>query len=215
MNTMIDPAELQQKNPWWENAAFIAEDDKIKEFELQKYKYRHPLETTFPLSAPGILTLRWPRQIGKTTLVKLVIQNLLAKKVPAQNIFYYSCNLVANYKELAALLKEYLEFFTHKTSGMLFIFLDEVSFVTDWPRAIKEIAEGPWGKKILFLLTGSSTIDLKFSSERLPGRRGKIQNLDFEFLPLSFKEFIQTVKQPPGKRPKKGAVQETSLSPLI
>jgi predicted AAA+ superfamily ATPase len=66
--------------------------------------------------------------------------------------------------------------------------------VTDWPRAIKEIAEGPWGKKILFLLTGSSTIDLKFSSERLPGRRGKIQNLDFEFLPLSFKEFIQTVK---------------------
>ncbi|MDI6732269.1 MAG: hypothetical protein QME05_06895 [Candidatus Margulisbacteria bacterium] len=26
MDTMIELADLQQKNPWWENAAFIEED---------------------------------------------------------------------------------------------------------------------------------------------------------------------------------------------
>lgn len=193
MDTMLNLDELQQKNRWWESSALINEDDKLKEFAGQKYQYRHPLENDFPEGQPGILSLRGPRQIGKTTLLKLLVKKLLDKSIPPYNVFYYSCNLIKDYKELNALVLEYLNFAAHKTEGILYIFLDEVSFVSEWQRAIKDLAEGRFGKRILFLLTGSSTIDLKFSSERLPGRRGQFINPDIEYLPLTFREFIKTI----------------------
>ena len=39
-----------------------------------------------------------------------------------------------------------------------------------------------------YVVTGSSALDLKKSSEKLPGRRGK--GCDFVLLPLSFRQFL-------------------------
>ena len=191
----IGKYELQSHSPWWIRQELIQEDSKIIEFEQQKYKWWHPFYFEFPLREDGILTLRGPRQVGKTTFLKLLIRRLLLEdKVPRQAVFFYPCDRVKDYNELFHLLTEYLNFARARLNSRIFIFLDEISFVRDWQRAIKELADGSKLKNTLLLLTGSSMLDVKFSSERLPGRRGKIFKPDIEILPLDFSEFLKLVK---------------------
>lgn len=190
-------------NPWWETAEAIKSDIKIQEFSAQKFKYRHSFLETFPTNLDAILTLRGPRRIGKTTLVKLIIQSLLLKeRVFPENIFFYSCEQVTDFKELAAILKEYLSFIQPRTKERIFIFLDEISFVREWQRTIKTLADLGQLKNTTCLFTGSSTIDLTFSSERLPGRRGAFPKPDVDLLPLTFAEFVQLVKPELAAKPK-------------
>jgi len=182
-------------NPWWETPEAIKSDLKIQEFEAQKFPYRHPLLETFPTQLDAILTLRGPRRIGKTTLVKLIIKNLLLhSKIPPENVFFYSCDQIADFKELSIILQEYLSFIRPRTKERIFIFLDEISFVREWQRTIKMLVDTGQLQNATCLLTGSSTIDLTFSSERLPGRRGVFPRPDIDLLPLTFGEFGRLVK---------------------
>lgn len=71
--------------------------------------------------------------------------------------------------------------------------MDEVSFIKEWQRAIKSLSDQRRFKKTTLLITGSNILDLKFSSERMPGRRGEVFPWDIEFLPLTFKEYINLV----------------------
>lgn len=190
-------------NPWWETPEAIKSDIKIREFDAQKFQYHHPFLKTFPTHLDAILTLRGPRRIGKTTLVKLIIRNLLLDlEIPPENVFFYSCDQVADFKELSTILQEYLSFIRPRTKERVFIFLDEISFVREWQRAVKTFADTGQLQHTTCLLTGSSTIDLTFSSERLPGRRGSFFKPDINLLPLTFGEFVQLVKPELAKKAK-------------
>lgn len=80
---------MQSHNPWWLRQELILEDDKIKEFEKQKYKFWHLFYFSFPLNKEAIFTLRGSRQVGKTTLLKLLIRKLLLeKKVQRESVFF-------------------------------------------------------------------------------------------------------------------------------
>ncbi len=188
-----DILSLYQKNPWWGEKELILADDKLKEVAGRKFQFIHPLLSAFPENEPGVMTLRGPRQIGKTTLSKQIIKKLLLEdKVNPKGIFYYSLNTVSSFLELSDIINAYFQEFG-ETADFHYVFLDEISFVKEWQRTIKDFAESQWGKKTLFFLTGSSTVDLKFSSERLPGRRGNIKEKDIVFLPLLFKDFAKMV----------------------
>ena len=71
-------------------------------------------------------------------------------------------------------------------------FLDEITLIKDWQYALKKIIDLGWGEKTSFLLTGSSTVDLRKGAERLPGRRGKVYQPDKVLLPMSFREFCDS-----------------------
>lgn len=191
----IDKSQLQSHNPWWLRQELILEDDKIKEFEKQKYKFWHSFYFDFPLKKDAIFTLRGPRQVGKTTLLKILIKKLLLEeKIQKEAVFFYPCDRISDYNQLYELLVEYLNFTRPRTSKRLFIFLDEISFVKDWQRAIKELKDTAKFKKTTLVLTGSNILDLKYSSERLPGRRGEIFKPDIKILPLNFAEFLEIIK---------------------
>ncbi|MFH1896597.1 MAG: ATP-binding protein [bacterium] len=176
-------------NPWWENASAVKKDAKLLELENLPFVYCHPLLESFPLDQDAILTLRGPRQIGKSTLVKQIIRKLLEEKgVGGPRVFFYSCDTVKDFRELEEVLKIYLDQARAISSKRLFIFLDEISFVFEWQRAVKALADRGELKNATLLLTGSSSVDLLHSGERLPGRRGKLANPDILFLPLSFAE---------------------------
>ena len=148
-------------NPWWETPEAIKSDIKIREFDAQKFQFRHPFLKTFPTNLDAVLTLRGPRRIGKTTLVKLIIKNLLLDlRIPPENIFFYSCDQVTDFKELSTILGEYLSFIRPRSKERVFIFLDEISFVKEWQRAIKTLADTGQLQNVTCLLTGSSTIAL-------------------------------------------------------
>ncbi|MGA1823577.1 MAG: ATP-binding protein [bacterium] len=187
--------ELQSHNLWWIRQELIHEDTKIIEFEQQTYQWFHAFYSDFPLQEDAILTLRGPRQVGKTTFLKLLIRRLLIEdKIPRQAIFFYSCDRIKDYDELFYLLTAYLDFVKARISTRIFIFLDEISFVREWQRAIKALSDSGRLKNTLLLFTGSNILDIKFSSERLPGRRGKIFKPDIEILPLDFSEFLRLIK---------------------
>ena len=133
--------------------------------------------------------------MGKTTLVKLQIKQKLDKGVSPYNIMYYAFDVETTPRDLVNTVKEYLDSTKRlRKDNRCYIFLDEVSAVKDWQRGIKRLWDQSRLKNCTVIATGSNTIDIELSSEKLPGRRG-ISNdvLDKIMLPMKFSEFVTAI----------------------
>jgi len=183
---------LQQHNPWWFREEMILDDEKIMEYERGAYRYIPPILTEYPENSDAILTLRGPRQIGKSTSMKLLIRRLLLDlKIPKKHVFYFSLDRIEDFEQLYQLIDCYLRHIKPTRPQRLHIFLDEISFVREWQRGIKALADEGKLKNATLLLTGSNLMDIGEGAERMPGRRGKLSKLDFEQLPMTFAEFCR------------------------
>lgn len=183
--------KVEKHNPWWEEKKKINEDLVLVEFYQQKYKFFHPF-IKHQFDKDAIFIIRGPRRIGKTTLIKLIIKELLFnKKVNRKNIFFYPCDRIVDFNSLYDLL---INFLSRKERGRRYIFLDEITYVNEWQRAIKSLVDSGDLRSATLFLTGSNALDLKISSERLPGRRGREENLDISFYPLNFSQFYSLTK---------------------
>ncbi len=181
--------ELLLQNPWWENKDSIKDDVNIKKLKKRKFVYEPSLFKPSELQEDAVYTLRGARQVGKTTLVKLIIKGLLKKNVHPRNIFYYSMDLVKDDKELFGIFMAWYRT-AEKNGGRKYILFDEATYVKGWEKAIKHIVDTLGLENKTFILTGSSAIDLRKGSERLPGRRG-VADPDRLLLPLSFRQFLR------------------------
>lgn len=193
MNDIFE--RIRSNNPWWDRVSAINEDSLILELAEKKYQYFHPLIVDFPLNKDGVMTIRGPRRVGKSTLLRLIIKKLLKEeKIPKEAVFSFACDRIADYNELFTVIKAYLDFARPRTDSRLFIFLDEISFVKNWQLAVKEMVDAGLLKNSLTVLSGSSILDLKYSSEFLVDRRGEIYPYDIFYYPLSFKEFVKIIE---------------------
>ncbi|MCJ7472145.1 MAG: ATP-binding protein [Actinobacteria bacterium] len=179
--------ELLLQNPWWEDKNNIENDVHIKKLKGRKYIYKPQLFKSSDLKKDAVYTLRGVRQVGKTTLVKLIIKDLLGRSINPRNIFYYSMDLVKDDKELFEIFISWYQT-VKEDSKRKYILFDEATFVKNWEKSIKHIVDTFGLENKTFILTGSSAIDLRKGSDRLPGRRG-VSNPDKLLLPLAFKEF--------------------------
>jgi hypothetical protein len=188
----ISIEQLKSQNPWWDHPDFIEKDYHIKTYNEQSLKWYPKILSEFNLNHNNIYTLRGPRQIGKTTSIKLLIKKLLKQNAKNTNIFYYSCNNIDNYNEFLDLLNVYLDWISDSgDKSRVYIFIDEVTFIKEWERAIKHLADLGKLKNKSLILTGSNTYDLKYGTERLPGRRGHDNNLDKILYPMNFYDFVE------------------------
>ena len=111
-----------------------------------------------------------------------------------RRVFYYTCDLIANPRELTNIISAYLDWLRGFTDERAFVFLDEVSSIREWQRAIKHLADTGRLKTTTVFLTGSHTLDLKAMSERLPGRRGAAEDtLDKILPPMKYCEYVETL----------------------
>ena len=182
---------LAQQNPWWKDKKEIEKDPKIVEFSTSKIKWIPKIKDEFSYTG-SIYTLRGPRQVGKTTLMKLIIRDFLEKN-PPESVFYFTCDLIRDEKELSELIEEFLRF----SDGMerRLIILDEISSVENWERAIKYEKDIGKLEGVTLILTGSHSLDMRYSSERLPGRRGEIkERVNKIMFPMSFFEYVKAIK---------------------
>ena len=69
------------------------------------------------------------------------------------------------------------------------LFLDEITFVEDWWRAIKVRIDAGMLNKHVLVITGSCSMDLLAQKERFPGRRGK--GKDIYMLPMDFASYVR------------------------
>ena len=187
---------IVNQNIWWQDKSLISHDPKIREMNSQRFRWRPRVLEEFDLDRFVVYTLRGPRQVGKTTALKILINDLLKKEgVLKEQVMYYSCDNIDDYKELIELLETYLDYIKklnlHKKR--LYIFLDEVTSVIKWQRGIKYLVDAGKLSQAGMVLTGSNAADLRKGMERLPGRRGKIGGPDKIMLPLTFREYVSLI----------------------
>ena len=191
----MDFQDISRQNPWWINPATINEDPKIRDFDYSPLKWTPRIKKYLNLDKDVLYSVRGPRQVGKTTLVKLIIREELEKRNP-QDILYYSCDLLNKPQELADLLETYLKWSSQQSQERKLIFIDEISRVNNWEYAYKHIVDTYGLRDKTFILTGSSCWDIKHGVERLPGRKGELtgeQNHKI-LLPMKFAEYVQLRK---------------------
>lgn len=165
------------QNPWWRDKDEIYNDEKIKAVFSKKNPLRYFFEK-------GNKVIIGPRQVGKTTYLKLSILDLLEKGINPRNVMYFSCDLLRNYREIIEVIRT----FERLSMGEKYVFLDEVTFVSEWERAIKFFLDSPLSRNINLYVTGSTSTGIK--RESFPGRPIKIE----EFLPLSFRKVVFLLK---------------------
>jgi len=193
---MLSISDLEKQNPWWKDKININNDPKIQIIEKAIIKWMPEIITEFDLTKDVVYSLRGPRQTGKTTLAKIIIKKELETKNQIA-IFYFSCDLiVSNAKELEEIINTYIDWADKITTERKLIIIDEISEVKNWEKAIKRIIDQKSNKNKTFILTGSHSIDIYKSVEKLPGRRGEDTGIFTHkvFYPMSFREYIKTTQ---------------------
>ncbi|MGA2877044.1 MAG: ATP-binding protein, partial [Nitrososphaerales archaeon] len=178
-------------NSWWKSANEIDADESILQWE-QSIQYDPRLRRTFNYLNDIVYSLRGPRQVGKTTLVKLQIRDFLRMGVSPWNIMYYSFDLETSPSDVVDVIRSYQKMTkSQRGTKRSYLFLDEISSVKDWQKGIKWLWDQGYLKNNTVVATGSHTIDIKSSTERLPGRRG-ITNDPYDkiMLPMKFSEYV-------------------------
>jgi predicted AAA+ superfamily ATPase len=176
--------EIMASNPWWADAAAIGRDPHIRAFGAAPVKWKPPLLEGLAITLGDAHTVRGPRQAGKTTLTKLLIQRLLERG--ESRVFYFSFDLHQQPGVLYDAVRR-AKSLHPDPEGPWHLFLDEVTSVPQWQRGIKAAWDQGLTREDFLLLTGSSAHDLKSGAEQLPGRRGN--GSDFLHLPMSFRDF--------------------------
>lgn len=130
------------------------------------------------------------RRVGKTTMLKLVINELLKRAEP-RAILYVSCDEFSGYRELGEVLDTYLRAKSAWDVSRSYISLDEVTFVEDWWRAVKTRTDDGSPAASVATVTGSASLELVRQKELFPGRRGK--GRDVKMMPLSFRSYVSKI----------------------
>lgn len=175
---------------------FLREDPQLA--LLKGLAYVHPMDwwKNIDWRTPGIYLLTGGRQIGKTTSTKLLIKHALTKKLFApQRIFYLPCDQIDDYHHLSRVLGFFFDGL-EKEKGPFLLIIDEITFVREWDRSIKALADEGRFREGFCIVTGSDSVILKEASKRFPGRRGHADTVDFHLLPLTFREYIALVAPP-------------------
>ncbi len=167
---------ILRQNPWWEGRRIetIEGLKKRKLFrELMKY-----LEKKQTLSVVGL------RRTGKTILLLQLIQHLLKSHNPKKILYFSFDELLAKEPEIIeSILSSYENEILRKELKDVYIFFDEINHIKDWQVVLKRFYD--LNQNIKFIVTGSSSIQIKKAKESLAGRI-----YEFELKPLSFSEFL-------------------------
>ncbi|RLC38676.1 hypothetical protein DRH27_01655, partial [Candidatus Falkowbacteria bacterium] len=194
-NMNIDINFLAIQNPWWAGKSFKF-DPVLAVYNSKKLKWQPKITDKIDLNRDNIYVLQGPRGVGKTTIIKLLIKNLVKKKKQEpKNVFYYSCHNISTYGQLNELIKIFINNRRkkNKTTKRLYIFIDEVTLVKDWEKGFGFLKRAGLFKNVTVAATGSL---LAPSKNKLKIRKDLlISSLEFgEFLKLLNPELYKKLK---------------------
>lgn len=163
-------AFLLRQNPWWQNEP-VGDVPGFKRRDYGIFWKKLHSEANQALVVTGV------RQVGKTTLLKQLVNGLLEDGVPPESILYVDfegagVELLSDRPLVEALdvfQKYALKGDARKSGKQVYVFLDEVHKAGEWARVLKIWVDS--SKNVRFVVSGSSRQELfKASSETLPGR---------------------------------------------
>lgn len=181
---MVRISEIVSQNPWWKHGKeFTHFDTKLAEAKRQPVFFERK---KIPLEKGNIYVLRGPRQIGKTTYIKELINKLITRGTNPNAILYLSADFFVSRREL----RNAVDYFINKNihANNLYIFIDEITSLEDWNLELKYFSDSGITQKTRTLVTGSCASTLKKKSELLPGRG--LEGNEYHMSPLSFRDFV-------------------------
>lgn len=201
---MLSDREIVRDNPWWRRTGWEADDPHLRRLHGRPVRLPSPQVEDVDLARPAVHILRGPRQVGKSTDLKLLVARALREGLPAGRVVYLSLDLLEDQppSELVDSVERALFLAGGGTDGPpRLILLDEVTAARRWRTAVKVMWDRGSIDTDVVLCTGSSAIDLsEGAAERLPGRRGA--GRDMLVLPQDFGSFARaldaSVPPPPG-----------------
>jgi uncharacterized protein len=201
MDMALSDEEILSQNPWWSEKRWSADDRQLARLAGQPVRLPADLVDRIDLDSAGIHVLRGPRQVGKTTDLKLLVERALAEEHNSRSIVYLTLDLIEgeHHAELARAVTRAKALAMHP--GRSIVLLDEVTGVPRWQTAVKAIWDDGTIDDDVVVCTGSSAIDLqRDAAERLPGRRGV--GRDYLALPQTFASFARAIDPaiPPSPR---------------
>ncbi|MBN1134868.1 MAG: ATP-binding protein [Methanosarcinaceae archaeon] len=155
---------LYEYNPWWKSRPFT-----VPPYRTGLYEYLIQEQ-----DSPEIEIVYGPRQVGKTVLMKQIIQFLLdTARVPPHNTMYISMDHTSisalSEEPIKDVLDTFFKYVLPPDSEKAYVFLDEVQVVSNWSNYLKQYYD--LGTKVKFYVSGSSVSEIeKGSSESLIGR---------------------------------------------
>ena len=176
-------AEFQIHNSHLDGA-FSDLDPHLRRLRDQPLIHRSPLLDGLPRSQPGIYIMVGGRQVGKTTLLKQWMADLLATGMAPARLRFLTGQLIDDHHSLVRLVTT-----LHRempTEGLRHILLDEVTYIPGWDKGIKYLADAGLLDGVVLMATGSDMAVIEEARMRFPGRRGRAATVDFHLHPLSF-----------------------------
>lgn len=166
--------QLENLNPWWQS-----------NFQNQPLIAR-PFYSDILLrhESKVIELMTGARRVGKTTILKNVVQILLQQGVAPKNIIYITGELPA--LQNLRILDIYQTYAETMKPAKTHVFIDEVQELPNWQQQVKYLYDN-YDSKIF--LTGSSGLILSKQTAKLTGRF-----IETHVLPLSFMEFLDFKK---------------------
>ncbi len=133
------------------------------------------------LEHPLMISINGPRRVGKTVVMKQIINYLIKQGFPRKNILFFSFD---EYKEHPIkLIKEWEIMLGKKIHGKnYFMFLDEIQNIDKWAEKIKTLYDN---LNIKIIVSGSASMALRKGNESLAGRI-----LEFYLPPLLYNEYL-------------------------
>ena len=159
-------------------------DPHLRRLRDQSLIYRFPLLDRLPRNQPGIYTVGGGRQIGKTTLLKQWMADLLATGLDPARLRFFTGELIDDHHALVRLVSSLQR--AMPTEGRRYILLDEVTYIAGWDKGIKYLADAGLLEGVVLIATGSDMAVIQEARMRFPGRRGQAAAVDFHLHPLSF-----------------------------
>lgn len=185
---MLDPKFALHNTHLEEPESFSKLDPHLRRLGQQRLVYRFPLMDHLPLHTAGVYTITGGRQIGKSTVLKQWMAEMLAAGVSPRQLVYFTGEVIDDHHALIRLLSDHLK--AVGGQGIVHVLLDEVTYIKDWDKGVKFLADSGLLENVVLVLTGSDSVIIREARMRFPGRRGTAETVDFHLYPLTFSEVV-------------------------
>jgi predicted AAA+ superfamily ATPase len=178
----ISEADIKERiardNPWWGDSEFESLESKFpRRIYFEPFKN---LALNFDIRRATVLL--GPRRVGKTFILKQLIDDAIKAGVAAKNILYISIDTPIY---LGIPLEKFIGFMPSAPSKeKCVVIFDEIQYLRDWEIHLKDLVDNY--PLVKFIASGSAAAALQLSSRESGAGRFS----DFMLPPLTFYEFL-------------------------
>jgi uncharacterized protein len=175
-------------NPWWQDPRrWQGRDPDLREARLNALSSYdpHPLSD---IALGSLYLLMGPRRAGKSVAMKRAIAGLLGEGVDPRRIVFCPCEDLSpqDLRRIAKLAEDL-------TPGIepenRYWFFDEITYVSGWAAALKQLRDQTSLRSGCVVATGSSGAKLREAQGELGGREGEAGGVRL-LLPMGFRAFV-------------------------